>query len=374
MSQSTKLIVGVIVVVAVVAIGYFVSKGPSEQTLTEPIKIGFIAPLTGDAANLGENSKLAVQMALEEINAQGGINGRPLEVIYEDGKCNAKDAANAGNKLINVDRVPVIIGGLCSSETLAVSPVAENSKTVMLSPCSSAPKITEAGDYIFRDYPSDNFQGKFLAEYVFNTLGLRRVATLYCLSDYCLGLNETFTKKFKELGGEVVGQEGFEQTARDLRTQLTKIKGMNPDGLYFASYTEATIPGLKQLKELGLKLKVFGADSWDDPKIWEETKEAGEGVFFTTVAPAIKEFQEKFASKTGKTETICAAQSYDAVYLIADIMKRGGLKSEDIKNALYQVKNYPGVSGTIGFDEKGNLLEVNYIIKVVKEGKAVEMK
>ncbi len=372
-SGSKKLIIGIIIVLVVLIGGYFYYQNRTVQPVsTEPIKIGFIGPLTGDVANLGQNAKLAVEMAIDEINSKGGINGSPIKVIYEDTKCNPSDGVNAGNKLINIDKVPVIIGGVCSSESLAVAPLAESSKTILFPYCASVPAISDAGDYIFRDYPSDSFQGKFLAEYMYNN-GIRKTATLYCLSDYCIGLRDTFSKRFKELGGSIVLEEGFEQTARDLRTQLIKIKNSEPDAVYFSSYTEATIPGLKQAKEMGLNVEFFGADAWDDPKIWSEVGEIANSAIFTTVAPGEKSFKEKFMSKTGKNDmTICAPQAYDAVNIIADIMKKVGVDTEKIKNELYSVKNYKGVSGTIGFDEKGDLMTANYILKIVKNGQAIK--
>jgi len=367
--KGSLLIAGIVVVIIVVAGALIFTAAP--KATGEPIKIGFIGPLTGDAAYLGQNSKLAAEIAVKEINSAGGINGRPLEIIYEDSKCNAKDGATAGNKLINIDKVPVIIGGACSSETLAVAPIAEQAKTVVLSYCASAPKVSQAGDYIFRDYPSDSFQGDFLAQYVYNS-GIRKAAILYCLSDYCIGLHDIFKQKFEGLGGTIVADEGFEQSSRDLRSQLTKIKESGAEAVYFASYTEATISGLIQAKELGLNAKMFGADAWDDTTIWTNAKEAGEGAKFTTIAPATPEFHEKFVKETGRNDTICAPQAYDAVHIIANVMKKVGTNSELIKNELYNVKDYKGASGTITFDENGDPTEANYIIKVVKNNIPVD--
>lgn len=372
MTDKTKIIWGIVAAVILIGGIWYASSRKSVMNEKEPIKIGIMGPLTGDLASLGQNSKLAVDIAIEEINQAGGINGRLLQVIYEDTKCNPKDGADAGAKLMNVDHVSAIIGGVCSSETLAVAPIAEQTKTVVLSHCASAPSVSNAGDYIFRVYPSDSFQGKYLASYVFNNLGVKKAAILFCLSDYCEGLRSTFRKGFEELGGQIVSEEGYEQSARDLRSQLTKIKKANPDGIYFASYTEAAIPGIKQFKEMGMNAKLFGADAWDDPKIWDSVGAAGNGSLFTVVAPSAKGFQEKFSNKTGKNDlTICAPQAYDAINIIANIMKKVGTNGESIKNELYAVKNYQGVSGLINFDSNGDLSSGNYIIKVVKDGKVV---
>ena len=373
MKNMTKTILWLIIAIIIIGgIWYGVSREPAEVG-ERPIKIGFIAPLTGDVATIGQNTRAGVELAVEQINEKGGINGRKLEVIFEDGRCNAKEATSAANKLVNIDRVPVIIGGLCSSETLAAAPIAENGKTVLFSNCSSNPDITNAGDYIFRDYPSDSFQGVEAANFVYNDLGIKNVAVIYCLSDWCVGVVQVFKEKFPELGGVVLIEESYEQTARDLRSQLTKIKQSNPELIYFVGYTEASIVGLKQIKELGIEAKILGADAWDDPKIPEQAAEAAEGLMYTMpFSPMTDEFKAAMEAKTGgKDLTICTPQAYDSVNIIAEIMKRVGTDSTKIKDELYKVKGYEGVSGIITLDKNGDLATASYIIKTIKDGKQV---
>ncbi len=367
-------------VVLVLIVGGFVlygSKG-GEKAGKEPIKIGFIGPLTGDAANIGQNAKAAVEIAVSEVNAAGGINGRTLEVIYEDGKCNGKDAANAANKLISIDKVPVILGGACSGETSSFTGAAEQSKTSVLSYCSSAPAITQAGDYIFRDYPSDLYQGAFGANYLYTTLGKKKVAILYVKSDWGAGIKDVFSEQFKKLGGMVVAEEGYEQTSRDLRTNLTKIKSANPEAVYFLGYTEASIPGLKQAKELGLKATLFGGDAWDDSKIWTEAGVAGEGVMYSVVsAPLNEKFKADMKAKVGSDEiALCTPTAYDGVKVLAGVLgKVPTVTGEEIKNELYQTVYTGGVSAAeIRFDANGDPVGANYVVKVVKNGKAEVLK
>ncbi len=367
MFNKKILIFGLILAIALL-VG---CKSGTQTQDKEPIKIGFIAPLTGDAANLGVNSRKGVELAVKELNDAVGINGRKVEVVYEDGKCNAKDASSAGNKLINLDKVPVIIGGLCSSETIAVAPMAEDNKVILFSGCSSNPKITTIGDFVFRDYPSDSFQGVYGAEIAKNKLNAKKVAILYCLGDWCVGIKEVFKKKFTELGGEVVAEESYEQDSRDLRTQLTKIKDKNPDLIYFVGYTEASIVGIKQMKELGIDVPTLGADAWDDAKIWTETGNAGEGKMWTVVdTPISEDFKAKMKAQHGSDEvTLCTPQVYDAFNIVTEIMKKVGTDTTKIKNELYKVKGYKGVSGTITIDSNGDLATANYVTKVAKNGK-----
>jgi len=373
MSNTIKIIIVVIILIIVIGgIWYGLSreKTPAEE---ESIKIGAILPLTGEIATLGQSAKTGLELAVEQINKEGGINGRNLEVIFEDGRCDAKEATSAANKLVNVDKVPVIFGAVCSSGTLAAAPIVESGKTILFSPCSSSPDITNAGDYIFRNYPSDNFQGKESAKFIYNNLELKNVALLYCLSDWCMGIAEVFKPAFSELGGTVVVEESYEQTDRDLKTQLTKIKQSNPDIIYFLGYTEAAIIGLKQIKELGINAKILGADAWDDPKIAEEAKDAAEGILFTVPStPLSEEFKTAMEVKTGtKTITACTPQIYDGVNIIAELMRKVGTDSTKIKDELYKVTNYEGVSGIITLDKNGDLVDANYEIKTVTNGQVV---
>jgi len=377
MNQSTKWIVGVIVVVAVVVVGYFVPKGPSGPVLTEPIKIGFIGPLTGDAANIGQNVRTAVEISVKEVNETGGIDGRPLEVIYEDGQCTGNVASNAANKLISINKVPLILGGACSGETSSFMGAAEQSKTVVLSYCSSAPAISQAGDYIFRNYSSDLYQGSFAAEYIYNKLGKKKIAILYGKSSWGNGVKDVFVQRFNELGGTIIATEGYEQTSRDLRTQLTKIKSVNPELVYFLGYTEASIPGMKQAREIGLDVSFFGGDVWDDSKIWTDVGSAGEGAMYSVVyAPLNSDFKAKMKNSVGSDEiTICTPQAYDAVKLIAKVIEKVGTDAEAIKNELYKTSYTGGVSASeITFDSNGDPVGANFIVKVVRNGEAIEAK
>jgi branched-chain amino acid transport system substrate-binding protein len=377
MNKTIKWIIG-IVVIALVIWGLVSWSGPSTPAddTAEPIKIGFIGPLTGDAANIGQNAQAAVSIAVDEINAAGGIGGRPLEVIYEDGKCNGRDAANAANKLVSIDNVPVIIGGACSGETLAFSNFAEQNQTTVLSYCSSAPSITDAGDYIFRNMPSDSFQGSFDAEYVYNVLGYDNVAVLFAKTDYTQGLTDVFVQRFQELGGVVSASESFEQTARDLRTQLLKIKAVEPQLIFFVSYPEATIPGLKQISELGIEAQIFGADTWNDPKIYTETGEASEGVMYSVPKAAPTEaFKAKLQDETGSDYVgECSASAYDAIHIISQVMSNTGTDSTDIKNALYETTYTGGVfNDTVSFDQNGDVLDAKYGVWEIQDGTPVEI-
>ncbi len=335
-----------------------------------PIKIGFIGPQTGDIASLGEIAKITAELAVKEINDAGGVKGRNIELIAEDSQCTPTGGTNAVNKLVNIDKVKAIVGGLCSAETAPAAPIAQKAGVPMVIYCASAPGITKVGNYIFRVYPSDTFQSVFAAEYAYNTLQKKNVAILYVKNDWGQGLHDGFTVRFKELGGTIVYDESFAQDSRDLRTQITKAKEANPDLLVFYSYPDAAVPGLKQAKELELAVPILGGDAFDDPKVPTEGAESAEGLMYSvTKLPIPEDFKAKFFAATGKEIKICGPHAYDAVKLLAKVMESAGSGKAAIRDELAKVKDYPGVSGVITFNADGDITNNEYEVKVIKGGK-----
>jgi branched-chain amino acid transport system substrate-binding protein len=369
-SKKAWWILGIVIVLILIVVGISSNKKPAE---TGPIKIGFVAPLTGDVASIGQNMKMAAELAVAEVNSAGGINGRMVAIIAEDGKCDGKEAVTAVTKLINLDKVPVIVGGACSSETVAPAPIAEKAKVVMLSPLSSSPAITTAGDYIFRDYPSDAFQGVRAAEFAVNTLKAKNIAVLSCVDDYCQGVQQVFKDKAVSLGATIIVDDKYEKTANDLKTQLTKIKSANPDLVYFVGYTDGAVIGLKQAKEIGLNTKFLGGDAWNDPKIVVGAGLSAEGIMYLIPTVVKNSTFDTAMTKSGSKEiTIGSREAYDAVKILAQVIAKVGTDSSKIKDALYKVQNYQGVSGSISFDKNGDISSSSYDVKVIKGGKPVD--
>jgi len=348
-------------------------KVESEKTVnTEPIKIGFIGPLTGEVASVGENIKKAVEFARDEINSNPG-NTRKVEIIFEDGKCEGKSAANAGAKLINTDKVKMIIGGICSNETLAVAPLAEASRVILLSPASTNPDITNSGDYIFRLMPSDTFQGKFVADYIYNTLQKRKIAVLFNSDQqWSTSIKAIFKERFIALGGEIVAEHGVRNTENDLRPALNAIKNAKPDFLYFPSFVDSGIIGLKQAKDLNLNIPILGGDVWDDPKMAERVQPFGNNVRFTIASnrdlPLY--YNTEMKKRTGQEESdTYSPRAYDAVKILYNIVKLNDDNSDTIKKELYKLTSYQGVADTYSLDVNGDVSIGNYIIKEFRDGK-----
>lgn len=342
-----------------------------------PVRIGFIGPLTGDASGMGADGKAGVELAVQELNSAGGINGRKVEVIYEDGKCNGKDATTAATKLISVDKVQFIVGGLCSSETLAAAPLAEEAQVVLISYASSNPSISQAGDYVFRVWPSDTGQGEAMAKEIIKR-GHHKVAVIYMNQDYNLGLANAFKENFEKLGGVITAWETYEQDAKDFRTQLAKIRASRPDAVYIVPYSVDGGLIVKQLRELKMDLPLFGSETMGS----KETVDAAgtkniEGLVYATPKfdaewPKAKTFLPKAQQLKGSDLSIpaIAADAYDAVYLIAEALRQKPDQEPTgaiVKDFLYTVKDWEGVGGKLTIDSNGDPLK-EFQIMYIHEG------
>lgn len=354
--------------VAVFAIWRTMGHRPGDITL------GVVLPLTGDGAKYGESARRAIDLAFSELNARGGIKGKQLRLVYEDSQGAPTNGVSALQKLITANHVPAVIGDLFSSVTLAMAPVAERNRVVLLSPTSSAPKITEAGDYIFRNAASDVFEGSVMGEAARDRLGVSRVAILYINNDYGVGIVDIFRKRFTTRGGTIIAEEAFAQGATDFRAQLTKIATAHPDAIYLVGYKELG-QALKQAGELRVKTSILSTVMFEDPEILTVAGHAAEGVIYSARAydpesndPTIRTFVSTFKARYGEVPDIFAAYSYDAARIMVHAIELGGPTGDGIKNALYSIKDFPGVTGPTTFDENGDVTQPAFL-KTVREGK-----
>lgn len=372
MSKTVKIVLGIIVLAVLIIL--IVS---SKKTETGPIKIGFIAPLTGEAAAYGEPIKRGTEIAVSEINDKGGIKGRKIEVVYEDGKCSNKDATSAAQKLISIDKVKVIVGMICSGELLSAAPVAENAKVVLIGQGSS-PDITKAGDYTFRTFPSDTIVGTTLVQSMEKN-GVKTVAVLTGSTAYTLALQKDFESKVKSSTVKLVATETYTENTKDFRSLLQKIKAANPDALLIDTQTGAEGGRVaQQARDLGIKSQFYSA--YFTGTEFTGLGKAVEGTYIVD-APSLIEgdgrvsaFLKKSKEKYGSDQTypFFAANVYDEIYLLADIISKVGYDdAEKIKNALYAVKDFDGLSGKFGFDENGDVTGIGMRLTQVKDGKAV---
>lgn len=341
------------------------------------LKIGIVLPLTGDIAPYGQSSKMGMNIAINEDRSSN--NKLKITYLFEDGVGNSRASVNAIKKLINVDQVPIVLGGLASSIALAMSPIAEESHTVLMCPFASSPKITNAGDYIFRIMPSDAFQAALLPKW-FDELGYKNVGIIYVQNDWGESLKSQFIQNFEELGGKIVFEESCIEGSKDVRNIVAKLisnKG-KIDALFLPTYPEEGGLLLKQIKEAGINIPIFGGDTWANDLLVKIAGEAAEGVRF--LAPMQYEgkeyqmFREKYSEQYQKEPDLPAAAGYDAMkvilYCIGNLQKEGHVITADaVKNSLYKVSGFHGATGITTFDKNGDVISKEFARRIIKNGK-----
>lgn len=351
--------------------------GAAGAAAASEIVIGEFASLTGKEAAFGQSSHKGTLLAVEEINAAGGVLGKPLKLVYEDNRSTPGESATIVKKLISRDKVIAILGEVASGRSLEAAPICQQNKIPQISPSSTNPKVTEMGDYIFRVCFIDPFQGTVMAKFAKDTLKVRQVAVLYdAAAPYSDGLAKFFREKFTADGGSIVTVKSFNSGDKDFKPQLTAIKAINPQAIFVPCYyTEAALIAV-QARQLGLTVPLFGGDGWEAPELLQIGGTAMEGTYYSThysaedAAPAVQNFVQKFkARNNGESPDAMAALGYDSVYVLVDAIKRaGGTDSAKLRDALAQTKEFSGVTGKTTIDAQRNATKPAVVI-TIKDGK-----
>lgn len=344
----------------------FVLAGCNEKADT--IKIGSIGPLSGGVAVYGTEARNAIELAVEELNAGGGVNGQKFELISEDDEGNPEKSVSAYKKLVTKDGVKLIIGSLTSGCTLAITPLAQAQKVVLVAPAATNPAITDAGNFIFRACYTDPFQGTVGAKFAAENLGTKRAAVLFDIgNDYSVGLRDNFVKKFIEEGGEIVANESYTTGDKDFNAQLTKIKNANPDVVYLPDYYGTVALISKQLRAQGITVPTIGPDGWDG--LAEGAgNELLNGFYSNHYASdssdeKVQNFSAAYKAKFGITPTSFAALAYDSMFMIKDAVAAAGSSDPSaVREALEKTDgNY--VTGHMTFDEHHNPVKTAVILE-----------
>ncbi len=367
MHRKAWIAIAFVIVFAIVAVLLVVRpSAPGSRQV-----VGAVLPLSGDIADYGKRCKAGMDLAAQEINQSGGIDGKELLILYEDSLGRPKDGVSALQKLIGVDDVRFVIGAVSSSVTLAMEPITTRHKIILFSPASSSPKLTGISRYFFRDWPSDVLEATVLAEFVHSEVQLATVAVLLVNNDYGIGLKDEFVRRFTQLGGEVPLVEFYEQGATDFRTQLAKIKARSPQGIYLAGYHREMAFATKQIRELGINCQILGDADYGVQELLEIAGLAAEGAFFSipeydpsSDAQAVKVFAKAFQDRYGSAPTIFEANGYDAVKIIAQAIASVGPDPDSVSDFIASLENYRGASGDISFDEKREVVKPISIKKV----------
>jgi len=364
-------IVGLLVVVSMLVgmVGVALADEPT-------VKMAILAPMTGDVGTFGASTKNGAEMAFEEWNAQGGVNGAQVEWVVGDTRCDPQEARNAANKVIDQDGVKFIVGAVCSSSSIPISDVANPKGVLQLSPTSTNPQVTLDKDgnvkpYTFRACFIDPFQGTVGAQFALDTLGAKKAAVLKDVgNDYVKGLAEYFEAAFTAGGGEVVVSEAYTKEDADFSAILAKVASAEPDVLYLPDYYNKVSLIAKQAKEKGIDVPMVGGDGWDSPDL---DLEAVDGGYHTNhysaddPRPVVQEFVAKYQEKYGEVPDALATLAYDAVNMLMQAMNNAeSTDPEVVKDALAALA-FSGVSGDLTLDENHNPVKSAVILQV-KDG------
>ena len=342
----------------------------------EPIRIGEYASITGKEASLGQSSHNGTMMAIDDLNAAGGVLGRPLLLITEDTQSKPGESATAAKKLISRDKVVALLGEVASRRSLEAAPVAQLAKVPMISPASTNPKVTEPGNYIFRTCFIDPFQGPVMAKFAQEKLRAKRVALIVSNSSaYSIGLAKFFREAFTANGGTIVLEQKYAEGDKDFKAQLTAIKAAGVDAVFNPGYYNEGALIVLQARDLGLTLPIFGADSWDAEALIELGGKAIEGAYLCShyspadPSPRVQNFVQAYKKRFGSTPDSNASLGYDSVLVLVDAIKRAGSTDRaKIRDALAATKNFAAVTGNITIDAQRNASK-NAVIIQVRNGK-----
>ncbi|SES08947.1 ABC transporter substrate-binding protein [Psychrobacillus sp. OK032] len=350
----------------------------------DQIKIGVNLELSGPVASYGSSQNDGFNLAVEEINAAGGIDGKQIQLVTVDNKSDAAESTNAAIKLTSQDKVAAIIGPATSGNSVAQVQIANDSKTPMITPSGTSPNVTvsdngSVNEFAFRTSFIDPFQGTVAANFATKELKLK-TAAVYAdnASDYAKGLAASFIEDFEAAGGTIVAEESYVAKDTDFRSTLTRIKGANPEFIFIPGYYEEVGLIVKQARELGIDVPLMGADGWDSPTIVDLAgAEALNNTFIINHYSAedpdgkAKEFADKYNEKYGKAPNSFNALGYDTVYLLKDAIERAGsTDGTKIKDALKATDNLELVTGLYSVDENHHPVKSATILEFV-DGKQV---
>jgi branched-chain amino acid transport system substrate-binding protein len=346
--------------------------GAPAATDQNTILIGEIGSLTGAQATFGISTRNGVELAVNEANAAGGVNGKKVAVRVYDDQGKPEEAANAATRLVTQDKVKVILGEVASTNSLAMAPKAQQAQVPMITPSSTNPKVTEVGDYVFRVCFIDPFQGFVMAKFAKEHLKAANAAILKDQkSDYSIGLSEVFTAKFTEMGGKIVSTEAYSQGDTDFRAQLTAIRSAKPDVIYVPGYYTDVGLIARQARELGIKSTLLGGDGWESEKLFELGGSAVEGSYYSNhysaedPSPVVQKFLAEYKKAYGGVPDSLAALGYDSARVAIEAMKKApDLSGPAVRDAIAQTKNFPGVAGTISLDDKRNATKPAVVLEV----------
>ena len=342
----------------------------------DKVRIGVFMSLTGSTANFGISSVNGIKMAVAEVNAAGGINGKQVELKVEDDRSDASEAATIVTKFVTQDQVHAILGEVASSRSIAAAPIAQNAKIPMLTPSSTNPEVTKKGDYIFRSCFIDPVQGAAIGQFAARSLNAKRGAIMVDRkNDYSTGLAKNITETFTRLGGTMVATTSYQEGDQDFNAQLTSLKGSNPEVIFVPGYYNDVGLIAKQARDKGITVPLVGGDGWDSAQLYAIGGSALDGCFFSNhyspfdTDPKVQKFVNDYKARYGAIPDALAATAYDAARIMFDAIKRANsLEGKAIRDALAATKEFPGVTGKVTFNENRDAVKPIVMIEIKPGG------
>lgn len=357
------------------------------------IRIGEYGSMTGSRATFGTSTHQGILLAVDEVNAGGGIGGTAIRLMSEDDQGRPEEAATAANKLISQDRVIALLGEVASSASLAAAPIAQKSGVPMISPSSTNERVTQTGDFIFRVCYIDPFQGQVMARFTAHSLRLTQVAILRDLrNDYSIGLANVFRSTFESLGGTITSDQSYQEGDTDFRAFLTTILATNPQAIFVPGYYTEVGLIARQSRDLGFTGPLLGGDGWVSPSLIEIGGPALEGCYFSNhyatddPSPVVQDFISRYRDRFKETPDGMAALGYDAARLLIHVLKQ--IAKEDpetfkalqgsvdpsqpdrakalvrLRDGIAAVSNFPGATGSISIDENRNAVKPIVVLQI----------
>jgi branched-chain amino acid transport system substrate-binding protein len=361
---------GVLIVLAVVA-----TCAAAPALAQDSIKIGFFAPITGPAAADGASAQHAVELAVKEMNAAGGIKGKKVELVLYDDRLNPQEAVAIASKLIEKDQVTAVVSGSYSGPTRVTAPLFAKAGIPLVAGYAVHPDVTKSGESNFRNGFLGEVEGGAAGEYAVKVLKSKSPAVIYMDNDFGREISAGFIKRAEKLGAKVVAQQVYKFPGeKDFRPFLTRIKDAKPDLIFAAGYYNEAALIVRQAKELGIAVQILGEEGFDSPKFIELAGPAAEGVIIATnldrddPRPVVQNFLKNYRQAYGSEPDMVGASSYDAFMILAKAIEKSGTDKKAIIQSLKETKEYDGLTGKLSRFVKGEVIKPVQF-QIVKEGK-----
>jgi len=380
MTKRQKIVFGGLGVLAlVVAVVALILNSLSSPTEPTEYRVGVVLSLTGRGGTYGQRALNGMQLAADELNATEPFQNRPIRLLVEDSQSSAPQALSAFRKLIDIDHITVAIGFVLSDEVLTCAPVANERQVVIFSTAAGSDEIKDAGDYVFRNRESASLQAQAIARACVERFEFREVAILHSNAANGISYRDSFRDALQRLGGTVPFAVGYNEAKTDYRAEIEQLRARSPRAVYLAGLDQELGLILKQAREVGFAAQFFSSVGAISQKLLEIAGVGAEGLVCGS-APfnvesddaRVRTFATAFRARLGEGPDFIAANSYDAVQILAEIVKGGTTDSQGIKTALYAIQDFPGVGGRTTFDNYGEVTKPIRLV-VVRNGRFVPL-